>query len=193
MWKPLAFAARDGFAHANRLHDLAGTIRDAAERAAALAIPEDVGDLLQQIAKPIATAPDDAARRSAIEAALVELGPMREVDFCESLLARSPAVLPGVGPKRSELLARRGFGSVADLLFHLPRRYDDRRVLTSVSDLQVGVRATFVARVLVSDFVARRGRRRGGRGRAFEAVVGDETGTVHLKWFHGTEAIANAA
>jgi ATP-dependent DNA helicase RecG len=83
--------------------------------------------------------------------------------------------------------------TIADLLFHLPSRYDDRRSLAKVSELEVGLRGTFVARVLVSDFTARRGRSRARRGRAFEAVVGDDTGTIRLKWFHGTDAIAATA
>jgi ATP-dependent DNA helicase RecG len=95
-----------------------------------------------------------------------------------------------VGPKRAEALERRGLRTLEDLLFHLPARYDDRRALSPVGDLEVGRRATFVARVLVADFVSRRGRpgRRGGR--MFQAVVGDETGTVNLKWFHGGDALS---
>ena len=54
------------------------------------------------------------------------------------------------------------------------------------------VTAASVAKVLVSDFVSRRGRpdRRGRAGRMFEAVVGDGTGSVKLKWFHASDAIA---
>jgi len=193
MLNPLAFAARDGYAHVDRLRGLPETVSGAAERASALAIPRDVSEKLERVAQRVAAAADDAARTAAIDEALATLRPMQERRFGDALLERSPSALPGVGPKRAQILERRGFASVADLLFHLPRRYDDRRVLTAVSDLKVGIRATFVARVLVSDYTSGRGRRRGGRGRAFEAVVGDDTGTVHLKWFHGTDAIANAA
>jgi ATP-dependent DNA helicase RecG len=91
------------------------------------------------------------------------------------------------------MLARRGVRAISDLLFHLPSRYDDRRSLAKVADLSVGQRATFVGRVLLSDFIASRGRRRGRRGRVFEAVVEDETGSVRLKWFHGTSSIAATA
>ena len=190
---PLAFAVRDDFAHAERLADLPGTVTRALQRVNALAIPGDVRDRLERLAADIATATEDSARRAAIEAALAELTRMQESAFAEELLARAPQALPGVGPKRSATLGRRAFTSVADLLFHLPRRYDDRRERSDIGDLRVGLRATFVGRVLVSDFTAARGRRRGRGGRSFEAVVGDETGHVRLKWFHGTEAIANMA
>jgi ATP-dependent DNA helicase RecG len=80
---------------------------------------------------------------------------------------------------------------MGDLVFLLPTRYDDRRSLRRVSELEVGARATFVARVLLCDHVPIRGGRRFGRGprRALQAVVGDESGTVNLKWFRGADAI----
>jgi ATP-dependent DNA helicase RecG len=98
-------------------------------------------------------------------------------------------VLPGLGPRRAEALARRELGTVNDLLFYLPSSYDDRRSLVTVDQLQVGARATFTARVLGCAFGTWRGRgaRRGGR--LFEAVVGDDTGTVNLKWFRGGDTI----
>ena len=66
-------------------------------------------------------------------------------------------------------------------------RYDDRRSLQSVGSLEVGIRATFVARVLGCAFSTRRGR---FRGRVFEALVGDDTGTVTLKWFRSGDSIS---
>ena len=44
--------------------------------------------------------------------------------------------------RRAEALAKRGLGSIADLLFRLPSRYDDRRTFVSIGDLEVGRRAT---------------------------------------------------
>ena len=34
--------------------------------------------------------------------------------------------VPGVGPRRAELLAAKGLHVVEDLLYHLPHRYEDR-------------------------------------------------------------------
>jgi ATP-dependent DNA helicase RecG len=100
-------------------------------------------------------------------------------------------VLPGVGAKRAEVLARRGLRTVEDLLFHLPSRYDDRRALVPIESLEVGRRATFVGRVVDSGFATRRAR--GRAGRIFQATLEDETGTAHLRWFHGSDAIARTA
>jgi ATP-dependent DNA helicase RecG len=189
--KPLEFAARHDFAHIDRVRDLEGTVAAAASRALDLSIPADARNLLGRVAKQLSCGQDERLRPEAIQRLLDELRPLAEPRWCEAALERPPSALPGVGPRRAQALARRGLHTIADLLFHLPSRYDDRRSLAKVSDLEVGRRATFAARVLVSDFTS--GRRRGRRGRAFEAVVEDETGTVRLKWFHGTEAIATMA
>ena len=49
--------------------------------------------------------------------------------------------LDGVGPKTASRLASRGLGTPAELLYWLPRRYDDRRATTPIRDLAPGMRA----------------------------------------------------
>ncbi len=187
--RPLEFAARDGFAHLERVQDLPRAVVAAAERAMALAIPSDARETLAKTRLAFAAPLEGAALVTAVKAALSRLAPLAERAWCEAALARSPVELSGVGPKSAEALARRDLVSVLDLLFHLPVRWDDRRSLARVGELKVGLRASFVARVLGCDFVSTRGHFR-GRGRGFEAIVGDETGTVTLKWFRNAESIA---
>jgi len=185
---PLRFAAEDDFARAERVRDLEGAVREAAAAAAALAVPRDARAALARVQALFAEPLAGAARVRAVREALRALAVLADPAWAEQALARPPSALPGIGGKRAELLARRGLATVADLLFHLPSRYDDRRRLVPVGQLEVGRRATFLARVLVSDFAPQRGR--GGRyRRVLQAVVGDDTGTVDLKWFHGGEAI----
>jgi len=87
----------------------------------------------------------------------------------------------GVGPKRAELLARAGFGTVEDLLYHLPFRYEDRRTVVTVAHAQVGTDATLVGRITG----VREIRTRRGRGRTLlEALFRDESGAIGLLWFH---------
>ena len=43
--------------------------------------------------------------------------------------------LPGVGPRTAERLGARGLRTIADLLFHLPRGYDDLRRVTPIAAL----------------------------------------------------------
>jgi ATP-dependent DNA helicase RecG len=187
--RPLEFAARDGFLHQERVRDLEATVAGAARRALELAIPRELAQVLRDardaFAKPLA----EEARRPTIERILLRLAPFRDPCWAEGVLASSPAVLPGLGPRRAEALAKRGLHTLQDLLFHLPSHYDDRRALVRVSALEVGRRATFVARVLGCGFAGWRGRS-GRGGRLFEAVVGDDTGTVNLKWFRGGDAIS---
>ena len=188
--KPLEFAARDDFAFIERVRDLEPAVATAARRAHDLAIPGDARAALAEVAEAFAAPIAAERRRAVISWVLAVLRPFADPAWSEAALARPTAGLPGVGPKRTDALARRGLRCVGDLLFHLPARYDDRRSLVHVGDLEVGRRATFMARVLVCDFVARRGRSRGRGGRMFEAVVEDDTGTAHLRWFHGSQAIA---
>ena len=184
--RPLEFAAQDGFSRLERVRDLERTVSAAAKRAAALAIPREAAQELGRIAKLFSEdAEGDLAER--VRGAIEALRPLAERAWSERQLANSTATLPGVGPKRAERLAQRDLGSVADLLFHLPVCYDDRRSLQSVGSLEVGTRATFVARVLGCAFSSRRGH---FRGRVFEALVSDDTGTVTLKWFRSGDSIA---
>jgi len=183
---PLRFAAREGVAE--RVRGLEERVREAAAAARGLAVPLDLRQALARVEALFASPLAASARDAAIRAALARLAPFAEPAWAEEALARPVGALPGIGPRRAEALARRGLARVADLLFHLPSRYDDRRRLSRVGELEVGRRVTFVARVLVSDFGVQRGR--GGRfRRVLQAVVGDDSGTIDLKWFHGGEAL----
>jgi ATP-dependent DNA helicase RecG len=187
--RPLEFAAREDFAHLDRVKQLEATVSAAARRARVLAVPREAQAELRRVEDSLAAPRAPRARRGCIEAALRRLRPLAASAWAQTALGRPSTQLSGVGPKRAESLARRGLASIEDLLFHLPVRWDDRRSLAPVGSLEVGRRATFVARVLACDFATRRGR--GGRlGRSFEALVGDDTGTLALKWFHGGDAIA---
>jgi ATP-dependent DNA helicase RecG len=187
--RPLAFASRDAAA-ADRVRDFEATVARAAARAAVLAIPREARTALARVGAEFARPLAGEARAAALARALPAVERLADPAWAEAALALPLTTLPGIGAKRAELLARRGLRRVSDLLFLLPSRYDDRSRLARVGELEVGLRATFVAQVLVGDFVPARGRRGvRGRGRAFQAVVGDESGTVNLLWFHGTEAL----
>jgi ATP-dependent DNA helicase RecG len=77
-------------------------------------------------------------------------------------MAAPTHTLPGIGPAFAERLAEKGLATVEDLLWTLPRRYDDVRnaqPLAAVCELDEGQRATFVARVASSRMIFARGRR----------------------------------
>ena len=80
--------------------------------------------------------------------------------------ARSPkkmhspiTALPGVGPKRAEMLTKLGIITIEDLLRHYPLRYEDRRQPVPVRALAGGTTALIrvrVKRIIRSPVTARR-------------------------------------
>ncbi len=98
---------------------------------------------------------------------------------CFKKLALDVQYLKGVGPKVSALLGRKGLKNVEDMLYFLPRRYEDRRHIQTISAVAVGVRETVVGRV--TDVGVKRYRTR----RVLEVTIGDTTGLLTAKWFQG--------
>ena len=77
---------------------------------------------------------------------------------------------------------RLGLESVRDLLFHLPRRYDDLRELRRLGDLHAVPDGTVVsARVRVTDIRVQQTWRR--RVQVTTAFLADDTGTAEATWF----------
>ena len=56
-----------------------------------------------------------------------------------SNLDRPVQFLKGVGPKRADALARMGIVSARELLYHIPRRYDDASTITPIANLEIGL------------------------------------------------------
>lgn len=108
----------------------------------------------------------------------VAAGQLRDAISRKNLEA-SMRFIRGVGPKMAELLAKKGIQVVEDALYHLPSRYEDRRRLRLIEELRPGWVEVFHAEVQVADAVVAKGGRR-----FFEAVVGDDSGSIVLKWFH---------
>ncbi len=77
---------------------------------------------------------------------------------------------------------RLGLVTVRDLLFHLPRRYDDLRELRRLADLQPVADGTVVsARVRVTDIRVQQTWRR--RVQVTTAFLADDSGTAEATWF----------
>ena len=90
----------------------------------------------------------------------------------------------GVGPQRVELLAKLGLKTRADLLFHVPRRYEDRACLTPLALANEGDAITLQGTILA----AKASRWRGGRS-VFEITVrpnhpDDRNETLRAMWFN---------
>ncbi|MEL7374136.1 MAG: OB-fold nucleic acid binding domain-containing protein, partial [Pseudomonadota bacterium] len=92
--------------------------------------------------------------------------------------------LSGVGPAIAGKLERLGVERVADLLFQLPIRYEDRTRVTPVGAALAGTRCVIHAEILLAEVVFR------GR-RSLLVRVGDGTGQLTLRFFHFSNAQKN--
>lgn len=88
-------------------------------------------------------------------------------------------VLPGVSAKLAARLARLGLHHIADLLLHLPLRYQDRSRILPINQVQPGQEAAIEGQILGSEVVAR------GR-RALLCHVSDGSAVLTLRFFHFT-------
>lgn len=87
--------------------------------------------------------------------------------------------LPGIGPKKAEILKKAGIRTVRDFLYNLPRDYDNFQQATSIAEMRPG---KVVVRGKISDLTTRRARRRNLS--ITEGVVRDNTGAVKVIWFN---------
>ena len=92
-------------------------------------------------------------------------------------LDRPAQFLKGVGPRRAESLARLGILTARDLLYHLPRRYDDASTVQAIGRLDVGMEATVMGRVRTRGTIPTR-----SGLRIFQAVLQDDTGMITCSW-----------
>ena len=87
------------------------------------------------------------------------------------------SALRGVGPKSAQKLAAFNIETVQDVLFHLPRRYEDRTRIVPVGHLRPGSHAVIEAGVDLAEI-------RYGRRRSLLVRVSDGTGSLMLRFFY---------
>lgn len=88
--------------------------------------------------------------------------------------------LKGVGPSRKKVFERMGIFTVADLLYYLPRRYEDRTKLSKIKELSEKTIVTIRAEIIKKDL-----KRIFTRGiNIFQAVAKDESGIIKCIWFN---------
>jgi len=85
----------------------------------------------------------------------------------------------GVGPKKAELLSKIGIETVEDILYYLPRRYEDRSRLLRIRELKSGESAMVRAKVLsLGTYRTKR------QIPVFQATLGDGTGLLYCLWYN---------
>ena len=102
------------------------------------------------------------------------------------MLTTNIAAVPGVSDRHAEAFRRLGIRCVADLVLHLPLRYEHELAEQTIADMTRQAKAagggdltlSVCGEVVAVRSVPGRGRRR------VEATVQDDTGAVRLTWFN---------
>lgn len=92
--------------------------------------------------------------------------------------------LPGVGPRRGEVLRGVSVSTFADLLRYYPRRYLDRSLVVPIRKLSESLGPVTVIGKIVTMGMAP------GKRKRFEVVVADSTSRMKCVWFNGVRWIS---
>lgn len=154
-------------------------------------LPESEAGAVQPLAEtsePAATPPSSPAPAESRESGsaaptppLDEAGgkPRRRSSSTPLDLASPLTAVSGIGPKSAGTLEKLGLKTLGDLLWYVPRRYDDYSRLKTINRLWYGEEITVMG--TVEDVRLRP--IRGGR-KLVEAIVGDGTGSLRVTWFN---------
>ncbi len=191
--KPLLFASRKNFALLPKIRDLEETLKGLLAEAPA-SLPERTQEKLKALVQGL--------EEQALEEKKVRIQEMlrlleepeeepswppypdlKTYEKWQEDLRTPVQFLKGVGPKLAAKLATRDIHTIEDLLYFLPKSYEDRRRFTPIRDLRLGQTAVVKGEVVLSGPVQFK------RRKVFEALISDGTGVLALKWFHFREAL----
>ncbi|HSJ14739.1 MAG TPA: ATP-dependent DNA helicase RecG [Longimicrobiales bacterium] len=94
-----------------------------------------------------------------------------------SPLDRPAQFLKGVGPRRADALGRLGVHTARDLLFHVPRRYEDASTVSRIGSAEPGMDVTVIGEVRSKGVLPTR-----SGLRIFQAVLFDDSGLIECSW-----------
>ncbi len=97
------------------------------------------------------------------------------------LLSLPVRSIRGIGPQIAALLGKKNLFTVEDMLYFLPKRYEDRRTICRISETVPGARQTIIGKIIRSDIHFY------GRKRIFAVTIDDGYGILKVKWFKGRE------
>ena len=86
--------------------------------------------------------------------------------------------LKGVGPKRAKQLKAYGLHKILDILYHLPRKYLDRRNIKPINQIKIGEQAVVIGKIMTKNI------KQMGRRKLFQVTISDGTGEIQCVWFN---------
>ncbi|GIV11562.1 MAG: ATP-dependent DNA helicase RecG [Fimbriimonadales bacterium] len=87
--------------------------------------------------------------------------------------------LKGVGPKLAQVLGKLNIYTLGDLLFHLPRRYEDRRQFRKIAHARPGEAITVAGKLVTVDNIKAR-----HSMTITKAYIDDGSGVMELVWYN---------
>ncbi|MEK6698376.1 MAG: ATP-dependent DNA helicase RecG [Nitrospirota bacterium] len=198
--KPLAFAARDDFAHVKSLTGLESFIHAQVKELKQVSGHHDGLAHLEKVFSGFdGLTPDKKRERILTAMELIAAFEhsrrgLPEKTTAPAAATGAPAPLQtanvrldtpiqyckGIGPKRAELLKKLGIAIVEDALTYLPWRYEDRGNLKKISRLSYGAFETISGEVVSAEVVSTKRQ----RVKVFELVVTDKSGILIGSWFN---------
>ncbi|MDD4203217.1 MAG: ATP-dependent DNA helicase RecG, partial [Candidatus Omnitrophica bacterium] len=88
--------------------------------------------------------------------------------------------LKGVGPKKAEILAKLGINSIEDLLLYLPRRYEDRSIITPIRQVKIGEFQSIKGKISKISLFTTKIKSKS----VFQMQVADQTGSIYVVWYN---------
>ncbi len=112
-----------------------------------------------------------------------EIPSLEKYKINREILSQSLEVIKGIGPKLAKKFSQKGLTTLEDLLFFLPKNYEDRTKITPIGSLIEGERLVVWGEILQSgpNYYSKR--------KTYEVLITDGTGFLTLKWFHFQEKV----
>ncbi len=100
-----------------------------------------------------------------------------------AILSQKIDIIKGIGPKLAKRFQKKGIETIEDLLYFLPRTYEDRRKITPIGDLVEEKTAVVFGEIVKSgvNYYSKR--------KTYEVLITDGTGFLTLKWFNFQEKV----
>lgn len=205
--KPLRFTSKNDFLNIGKVKDLDQLVSDLTLKALSLSLSSDELGVIQTLRESFSGYKELEleSKKKLIEESLSTIEELKkdkhsnythtlqtshsvvkETSIKEDLSQIPIQYVKGVGPRISNILAKKGIKSVEDALYYFPRRYEDRRRIKKISELKPYTRETVMGKIILT------GKVRTKRRELFQVVLSDGTGRLNLVWFQFNEKYLRA-